>query len=99
MLSTVADWLTTIPLGEPWRALIMVGGVVAFALALHWLWQFGFALAGGIRRATGRARLRSPRDVSASRPDVAVNVNPAEESKLKPAIKADSDTAKADETT
>ena len=87
MLSTVVYWLTTVPLGEPWRAIIIVGEVVVFAFALHWLWQFGFVLAGGIRRATSRARLRSLRDVSASRPDVAVAVNPAGESRLKPTSK------------
>jgi len=98
VLSTVAYWLTTVPLGEPWRALIMVGEVVVFAFALHWLWHFGFALAGGIRRATSRARLHSLGDVSASSPDVAVAVNPAGESRLQAKTEADSIAARTDET-
>ncbi len=56
MLNTVIYWLHTIPLVEPWRAIVLVGAVLAFTLALHSLWELGFVLAGKRRRQAGRSR-------------------------------------------
>jgi hypothetical protein len=44
MFDTMIHWLNTIPLGEPWRALVLVGAVLTFTLILHGLWELGFKL-------------------------------------------------------
>lgn len=95
MLSSVGYWLNAVPLGEPWRAIVSIAEVLAFAFILHWLWELGFVLVGRLRQAT--SGFRAFRDVSASRPDVRVPINPAWQRKVQPTIKASSIPTRSDE--
>lgn len=98
MFDIIVHWLVAVPLGEPWRAIVIVAEVLAFAFALHWLWELSFELAGGLRKVARRSSERSRVGVSASRSDVAVTSNLVRESRPKPAIQAGMVSAKADET-
>lgn len=54
MISTVGNWLITIPLSDPWQAIVMVLEVVVFALILHMLWNLAFAARGKLSKANSR---------------------------------------------
>ncbi len=65
MLSTIGHWLITIPVDNPWRAIILVLMVLAIAFILHMLWELGFMLGGALHQMSSRFKLA--RNISASR--------------------------------
>ena len=54
MLSNIGNWITTIPLSDPWHSIVLVVEVLMFAVILHFLWEFGFFLAGKLKPARPR---------------------------------------------
>jgi hypothetical protein len=64
MLVTMGHWLSTIPLGEPWQAIVMVVEVLMFAAVLHSLWELGFMLANRLFRPVSRSRVSRMRNIS-----------------------------------
>ena len=72
MLSTIGHWLVTIPLENPWRAIILVLVVLGFALVLHMLWELGFTVTGELNRLT--AKLKASRSISVAGPSVVMSI-------------------------
>ena len=60
MLSTVANFLITVPVASPIvQGLITVVEILALGFALYWLWELGLRLAGRfgeVPRKSGTAR-------------------------------------------
>jgi hypothetical protein len=63
MLNTIGNWITTIPLADPWHSIVLVVEVLMFAVILHFLWELGFSLAGKFKPAKSQ-RLRRIRSTS-----------------------------------
>jgi hypothetical protein len=84
MLSTIGNWITTIPLADPWHSIVLVAEVLAFAVILHFVWELGFFLAGRLvpakSRLTSRARMPAPQKLG----ELAVNT--AGQDELNPKI-------------
>lgn len=77
MLSTIGQWIITVPIDNPWRAIIVVLMVLAFAFILHLLWDLGFTLTGMIRQMI--ARIKMAENISGSRPYVVISAAQASE--------------------
>jgi hypothetical protein len=97
MFDTIGYWLTVVPLEGIWRAIVIVAEVLAFAFALHWLWELSFWLADGMRRVASRYKGRSRSGIPATAPELVVSVDSAYESKPISAIQAGRISVKADE--
>ena len=50
MFGAIVQWLLEVPLGQPWRAAILVLEVIAYAFILHLLWELVFKVTGANRR-------------------------------------------------
>lgn len=68
MLENIGNWLITIPLGDPWRAIVMIGLVFVAAGILHLLWEAGFTLAGKVNQF--RIRLGEFKELSTNRKSI-----------------------------
>jgi uncharacterized membrane protein YphA (DoxX/SURF4 family) len=74
MLETVGNWLIAVPLGEPWRAIVLVASMLTFAFLLHWVWEFIFAGAGVLRKMTlkGASAFGAPARDRRQQPEVEI---------------------------
>ena len=81
MLVTIGHWLSTIPLEEPWRAIVMVVEVLVFAAILHSLWELFFTLANRLSRPASQSKVSriqttSTRNISEAALDAAGDNRP-----------------------
>jgi hypothetical protein len=77
MLGNIGQWIVTVPLDNPWRAIVLVLMVLVFAFILHMLWDLGFMLAGALSRMP--ANYKSGGSVSTNRPYIAMSAARAPE--------------------
>lgn len=50
MLNAISNWLGTIPLQDPLRAVLIIGEVFCVAFVLHSLWEVAFVVAAKLKR-------------------------------------------------
>ena len=72
MLNTIGNWIFTIPIDNPWRAIVLVLIVLAIAFTLHMLWELGFSLAGWPNKMI--ARMKASRSASVTSPSLVMSV-------------------------
>ena len=56
MFDTIIHWLNIVPLGEPWRAIVLVASVLGFTFILHILWDLALRLPSKLGRRTSRSK-------------------------------------------
>ena len=72
MFGIIGQWIVTIPIDNPWRAIVLVVVLLAAAFILHILWDLGFSLAGGLNRMI--ARIKASRNAPSTGPGLIMSI-------------------------